>query len=280
MKLVAHISDPHFGTQDRRICEALVDEIGELEPACVVVSGDLTQRGRRRQFRQAHRWLESLGLPYVTVPGNHDIPLFDLFTRFLRPRQRYLRYITDDLTPCYVDDTLAIAGVDTTKSFTTKHGRITRDKIEAVVAELSQFHAHWKVLVAHHPFIVPPDAKEEPVDGAAEVLPLLEQADVDLILTGHLHVSGSVGRNEDHTIIHVQAGTCISTRTRGEPNGYNQLRFEDDEVTIVHRQWNGEAFVDQEAKRYGRGAGGDRLIKIAELTVPSDQLPALRRSST
>ena len=267
MRLVAHISDPHFGSQDKRICRALVEELGALEPVCVVVSGDLTQRGRRRQFRLAHRWLESLGLPYLTVPGNHDIPLLDLFTRFVRPRERYLTHITKDLTPCYVDDTVAIAGVDTTKSFTTKHGKITRVQIEAVITDLGRFHSRWKLLVAHHPFIVPPDSSERTVDGAADVLPLLEAADVDLILTGHLHLPHCAGRNEHHTIVHVQAGTCISTRTRGEPNGYNQLRFEADEVTILHREWDGYRFIDREAKRYARGRV-ERIIKIAELVPP------------
>ena len=88
MKLVAHLSDPHFGTQNKRTCEALVQELGELEPTCVVISGDLTQRARRSQFRQARRWLDSLGLRYLAVPGNHDIPLYDVFTRFLRPREK------------------------------------------------------------------------------------------------------------------------------------------------------------------------------------------------
>ena len=271
MKLVAHISDPHFGTQDKHVCRALVEELGELEPACVVVSGDLTQRGRRAQFRQARHWLDSLGLPYLAVPGNHDIPLYDVFTRFLRPRARYLHYITDDLTPCYVDDTLAIVGVDTTKSLTTKHGEITREKIAPVIDELSRFHSRWKILVAHHPFIVPPESDEPAVEGADDVLPLLEEADIDLICTGHLHIPHSAGRNEQHTIVHVQAGTCISTRTRGEPNGYNQLRFEADEVAIIHREWDGRQFVDRDLKRYGRGKYGDRLVKLVEVSrVPDD----------
>lgn len=270
MRLVAHISDPHFGTQDTGICHALVEELGELEPACVVVSGDLTQRARRHQFRQARRWLDSLGLPYLAVPGNHDIPLYDLFHRFLRPRKRYLEYITKDLTPCYVDDTLVIAGVDTTKTFTTKHGEVSREKIDAVLSEMVRFSGRWRMLVAHHPFIVPPDSDEPTVEGADEVLPLLEAANVDLILTGHLHTPHSAGRNEHHSIIHVQAGTCISKRTRhGEPNGYNQLRFEADEVTIIHRVWDGSQFVDGEMKRYGRGIA-ERMVKIAEVSASPD----------
>jgi 3',5'-cyclic AMP phosphodiesterase CpdA len=263
MRLVAHLSDLQFGTQSREICHALVEELGELEPACVVVSGDLTQRGRRGQFRQARRWLESFGLPYLTVPGNHDIPVYDLFTRLVRPRKRYLHYITPDLTPWYVDDAVAIAGVDTTQSFATKRGKITRMKIEGALAELSRFHDRWKVLVAHHPFIVPPESGKPTVTGADDALALLEEAGVDLILTGHLHLPHSAGRNKQHTIIHAQAGTCISSRTRGEPNGYNQLRFAGDELAIIHRVWDGARFVDGEMKRYGRGRYDDRMVKLA-----------------
>jgi 3',5'-cyclic AMP phosphodiesterase CpdA len=265
MKLVVHISDPHFGSQDTHIAATLLDEIDQLDPVCVVVSGDLTQRGRRAQFKQARRWLDALGRPCVVVPGNHDIPLYDVFTRFVRPRERYLRYITNDLAPRFVDDTIAIAGVDTTKRFTTKHGEIDRDKIDASLAELAELPGHWKLLVAHHPFIVPPDSKERTVAGAADVLPLLEDAGLDMILTGHLHLPFSAGRNERHTIIHVQAGTCISTRTRGEPNGYNQLRFEADEVTIVHRDWDGTQFIDRGSKRYGRGER-ERIVKLVDIT--------------
>lgn len=265
MKLVAHISDPHFGTQDKHIAETLLDELGALEPSCIIVSGDLTQRGRRAQYRQARAWLAELPAPAVIVPGNHDIPLFDLFTRFLRPRQRYLKYISDDLTPWYVDDTLAICGVDTTKSLTTKHGQITREQITHALSEIDQFEGRWKLLVAHHPFIVPPHSDEPAVDGADDVLPLLEAAGIDMILTGHLHVADCAGRNDDHSIIHVQAGTCISTRTRGEPNGYNQVKFEGDELTITHREWDGRQFVDRESKRYGRGYGVDRIVKLAEV---------------
>lgn len=275
-KLVAHLSDPHFGTQDKRICQALVRELGEIEPAVVVISGDLTQRARRSQFRHARRWLDALGLPTLVVPGNHDIPLYDVFSRFLRPRANYREYISKELTPWFIDDSLAIVGVDTTKSFTTKHGEIDREDIERAIAELDGFPGRWKILVAHHPFIVPPESDEPAVEGADKVLPMLEGAAIDMILTGHLHLPHAAGRNEHHTIIHVQAGTCFSTRTRGVPNGYNQLVFEDDQVTIVHREWDGDQFIDREAKVYARGDERfDRLVKVAEIENPRpDELPA------
>ena len=76
-----------------------------------------------------------------------------------------------------------------------------------------------------------------------------------MILTGHLHVSFSddaAKRDESHRIISVHAGTCISTRTRGEPNNYNRITFDGDEVTVLVRAWDGTAFIDGDSKTYRR----------------------------
>lgn len=269
MKLVTHISDPHFGTEDPAIAAELLRELRTLDPAVVMISGDITQRGRRSQFRAARSWLEHLGVPYVVVPGNHDIPLYDVVTRFLRPRDRFQHYITRDLEPCFFDESIAACGIDTTKSLTTKHGHVPRESLQRIVHKLRVHDHHWKILVAHHPFVVPPASDEPRVDGAEEAMTTLEDARIDLILTGHLHIphsDGAAGRNERHTVINVHAGTCMSTRTRGEVNGYNQLAFEGDEVTITHRVWNGVRFVDGAQKSYRRGrVGGDRLVKVREV---------------
>lgn len=76
-----------------------------------------------------------------------------------------------------------------------------------------------------------------------------------MILTGHLHISFSddAMRDEAHRMIAVHAGTCTSTRTRGEPNNYNRITFDGDEVTVLVRMWNGTAFVDGDHKIYRRG---------------------------
>lgn len=277
MKLIAHISDPHFGSEDPAIAAELLRELRTLDPAVVAISGDLTQRGRRAQFRDAKNWLEHLGVPYVVVPGNHDIPLYDVFTRFIRPRDRYLDIVTRDLEPCFFDDSLAVCGIDTTLSLTTKHGAVPHDALERIVQKLRMHERHWRVLVAHHPFVVPPRSTERTARGADAALTRLEEAGIDLILTGHLHIphsEGVSGRNERHTVINVHAGTCMSTRTRGEPNGYNLLHFEGDEVTIVHREWNGLRFLDGDSKSYRRGrVGGDRIVKVDEVP-PTPQVIA------
>ncbi len=273
-KLLVHISDPHFGTEDPVVAGELLREIRTYEPAVVALSGDLTQRARRSQFKAARDWLAQLHLPYVVVPGNHDIPLYDVVRRFFSPRDRYCELITRDRTPCFIDESLAVCGTDTTKTWTTKHGKVRFDQIGHIVERFRHHPDHWRVLIAHHPFVVPPRSGEPTVDGAAQALFQLEGAGVDLILTGHLHVShseGTAGRNDKHTLINVHAGTCMSTRTREEPNGYNLLAFDGDEVTITHRVWNGVRFNDGESKCYRRVRGSQRIVKVAE-TPPSRAL--------
>ncbi|MDB4953348.1 MAG: metallophosphoesterase [Myxococcales bacterium] len=260
MKTIAHISDLHFGTEDPHITTELLAELDGRRgpiPSLVAVSGDLSQRARISELAACRSFLDRLPGPYLVVPGNHDVPLFDLPTRFMRPFERYRQIITSTLCPSYVDDELAAVGINTAHGFTFKGGRITREQAEVARAQLTSLPTHWKVVVAHHPFVLPAGGRpHDRVLGADEAIPILEDAEVNLILSGHLHVayaSDVAGfRNADKKIVAVHAGTCISTRLRGEPNGYNHLTIVGDEVTIVHRTWSGDQFVDGVSKVYRR----------------------------
>lgn len=264
MKTIAHISDAHFGAHDSTIAAKLLDELNRGEYDVIVVSGDMTQRGRVEQFQAAAMWLDQLVAPVLVVPGNHDVPLYDIYTRFLHPRDRYLAHICDDLEPTYFDSELAICGIDTTKTFTTKHGRVTDEQVAHIATKLANLGDRWKIVVAHHPFIVPAGQDAERVDGAEMALLVFEAAGVDMILTGHLHTSSIAGRNEDHSIIAAQAGTCMSTRTRGEAQSYNRLRFDGNRVEILQRLWDGGRFCDAASKSYERQDGGQHMVKVAD----------------
>jgi 3',5'-cyclic AMP phosphodiesterase CpdA len=259
LKSIVHISDLHFGTEDRDVYDALLSDIDGItapKPTLVAISGDLTQRARATQFQAARHFLDNLLVPYIVVPGNHDIPLFDVFRRFLKPLDLYKQYITDDLCPLYMEGDVAVMGINTAHGFTTKHGRITHAMCDRICATLGTSRAPWKVLVAHHPFVIPAGVHESPLVGADHAIPHLEQCGVDVILTGHMHVayaSDVAGfRSDDHKLIAVHAGTAVSTRTRGEPNGYNRLVFDGDILTVFHRVWNNEKFVDGPSKTYRR----------------------------
>jgi 3',5'-cyclic AMP phosphodiesterase CpdA len=257
---IAHISDLHFGREDPAVAAGLLAELDGTaapRPSLVAVSGDLTQRARPDQLCAARDFLDLLPVPYVVVPGNHDVPLYDLVARFFRPLERYRRYLGEPLMPLHVDDEMAVIGVTTAHGFTFKGGRITRETADAVRDALAPIDVGWKILVAHHPFGLPKDSgAADRVLGGEEAIPVLEEAGVEIILTGHLHVAFSSDptafRSDDRAIIQVHAGTSMSVRRRGEPNGYNLVTIDGDDVEIAHRVWDGGRFVTGSTKSYRR----------------------------
>lgn len=232
------------------MAEGLLEELERLRPSLVVVSGDLTQRARSHEFVGARRWLRRIPFPKLVVPGNHDIPLYDLLRRFLAPLQRYRRMITPELAPWFEDQELAVLGLNTARSLTWKNGRISRRQVASIAEAFREVAAHkFKVLVTHHPFIPPPgEPGIELVGRAALALPVIDKVCIDLLLAGHLHhgYTGDVRSYYPATkrsVIVAQAGTAISHRVRHEPNGYNLVRLEGGRLEVEARVWDQQRFV-------------------------------------
>ena len=143
MRTLVHLSDLHFGRVDASLIGPLTSHIAQLAPDVLVVSGDLTQRARSKEFVAARAFLDTLPSPQIIVPGNHDIPLHNLFDRFLRPLAKYARYIADDLEPMYVDDMVAVVGINTARSLTVKDGRINQAQMDRVHERLGRLPGHW-----------------------------------------------------------------------------------------------------------------------------------------
>ena len=136
MRTIVHLSDLHFGRVDPAVLEPLRRLLLELRPHLVVVSGDLTQRARKSQFREAVAYLDTLPKPQLVVPGNHDIPLYNVFKRFLAPLANYRGTVSRDVEPDYFDDEMAVVGVNTARSLVFKGGRINEEQAEEVRAKL------------------------------------------------------------------------------------------------------------------------------------------------
>ncbi len=248
MRTLVHLSDLHFGRIDPATTEPLFSIVGEIGPDLVVVSGDLTQRARASQFRAARAFLDRLPAPWLTVPGNHDVPLWNLAARFLRPLANWKRFITDDLAPVWADGEIVVAGVNTARSLTWKGGRIGRDQVEALVERVCGLGERvTTIVVAHHPFELPEGKRSRDLVGRARMaMTELARCDVDLFLTGHLHVhhvaeSAERYRIADHSAIVVQAGTATSTRGRGTPNSFNVVTIEDPAIEVRPWLWSPEA---------------------------------------
>lgn len=246
MAIIAHISDLHFSRIAGDVVEALVQAVTDATPTVVVVSGDLTQRGRERQYQQAAQFLARLPRPQIIVPGNHDVPLFDLYRRLFHPVERFTRLITPDLWPTYQDDELFILGANSTRAMTAdphgfwKNGSLSDEQL----AEMSERFSHagenaLKVLVMHHPLFGVESDGRDAVCRRAAILAVLEKAGVKVVLSGHLHKAYQ--RRSPGGVLCVQAGTACSTRYRDERNAFNLLRWEGQELRVqVLRYANGE----------------------------------------
>jgi 3',5'-cyclic AMP phosphodiesterase CpdA len=262
LKNIVHISDLHFGTVEKNIEDGIISDINNLAPDLLIVSGDLTQRARKSQYRKAKNFLDRLNYRKIVIPGNHDIPLFNIFARFVFPLTNYINIITPDLSPYYIDDTIAVAGINTARSLTWKSGRISVEQINFLKQKLCSLDdSIFKVVVTHHPFIPPPgDLGIKLVGRSARALQIIDKCSVDLLLAGHLHqgYDGDVRPfypSHNSSIISVQAGTAISNRVREDPNAYNFIRADKNEMIISIREWNGHKFQAVRTSRYYKSRG-------------------------
>lgn len=266
MRMIAHLSDIHFGEVDYGLVERVIEKVNELDPDLVVVSGDLTQRAKSAQFREAKDLLDRLPKPQIVVPGNHDVPLYNVYDRFVHPLEKYMKFITPDLEPFLADGEMAVLGINTTRSLTIKGGRINDEQVNEIRERMSALSDKMlKVIVTHHPFDVPEGHDEDDIVGRArKVMPKIAECGADVFLAGHLHrshTSDSVRRyklESGYSALIIQAGTATSTRHRGEPNSFNVLEFEHPRLTVKQFDCHSlrAGFEIGEIKEYTQGEKG------------------------
>ena len=259
MRKIVHLSDVHFGTIEPEILPVLSHTIQTQNPDIVVVSGDLTQRAREQEFKDARSFLSTLPLPQIVVPGNHDVPLYNLVLRTFDPLRRYRKHITDELNPFYLDDEIAVLGINTARSLTFKGGRINHRQIAAVVERFQNVSdTVIKILVTHHPFEGNGDGENDGIVGRARLaLEGFSNCGVDLILSGHLHgmrVGLSTNQYDlgGYTALLIQAGTATSKRRRMEANSFNVLEVDQRHLSVKCWTWDGShgKFVISSEQRF------------------------------
>jgi 3',5'-cyclic AMP phosphodiesterase CpdA len=274
MARLVHLSDLHFGAHDEDLVEAVEASVDRLKPDLVVISGDFTQRARTEQFKDACRFLERLresGHEVLGVPGNHDVPLYDVLRRFLSPLTRYRRFIDETLCPFIELPGVTVLGINTARSLTFKDGRVSDEQVEFIRESFARSDRNAvRVLVTHHPlFAIPVGEGVERAVGRHELaLDAVEKAGVDLLLAGHAHHAATHHASDLVTraggALIVQAGTATSTRVREQEQSFNTIDIDEASATITVNAWNGQDFRPSDARAYKWVEGRWKLEKTAE----------------
>lgn len=232
MSVLLQISDSHFGTEQAPVVAALEALSLKQRPDLLVLSGDITQRARPGQFRAARDFVDRLGTPVLAIPGNHDIPLFDLVTRFTRPYARHCAVFGDELEPVHSSRELLVACVNTTRRHRHTNGEVSVAQIERVAMRLTAAEpGQLRVVVVHHPVAALRDEdRHNLLRGHVPALRRWAEAGADLVMGGHIHLPYVMALpGLARPMWAVQAGTSVSWRVRdGMPNSVNLVRWGSD----------------------------------------------------
>ncbi len=266
---LAHISDVHFGRiADPQIVDALIEQVNASEVDAVVVSGDLSQRARPREFAAARDFIQAFESPVLVVPGNHDVyPWWHPIKRWWKPLQRYRDMIQRDLSPSIEQPGLRILGINSAHGRTIKGGRIGEEERQRITDYFSaQPDDVFRVLVLHHHLIkLKMERSHDIARHARATLQTALRQKVDLILCGHLHISHVEPielSGGDHQIVIASAGTATSDRGRGSnqsTNYYNLVAVDEAGFVITEYRFaeRSSRFEEERKHRFKRRTEGN-----------------------
>ena len=260
MRQILHISDVHFGPPfEAEVAEGVLALIEARKPDLVVLSGDLTQRAKPEQFRDARRFVDRMAAPSLVVPGNHDVPMYRVWERVFAPYGAYQKHFAEEMEPSFQDEELLVVGVNTAFGWTIKDGRITHQRLLEVARLLEEAPVGvCKIVVAHHQLIPPPwFATQRVLGNASEAVDVFATHGVDLVLSGHLHQTYT-GTSEDYypsgrrPVVLLHSGTTTSSRGRGSErrlNSCNWVVIDRRTLTLSHLQWHPQREEFRELRR-------------------------------
>ena len=236
-----HLSDIHFGLEDRAALDAVSAAIARQRPAAVLITGDLTMRARRREFAAARDWIGALTVPVTVEVGNHDMPYFNLFERFTDPYRRFLELqglLERPLTLPGISVVPLLTSVKAQWRWPWSEGRVSPRALAATLAAIDQVPTGTRVLVtAHHPLIERgPRGQLLTIGGTAAMAALAERG-VSAVLSGHVHDPFDlIAETAGGPLRMIGAGT-LSQRIRSTPASYNELTVTADAIEVQVRNF-------------------------------------------
>ncbi len=285
---IAHLSDIHFGCENAPALAAVAAWLEDEQPDALLVTGDVTQSGRRREFQAARAWLERTQPPRVCTPGNHDTPYWDLPARLFWPFVRYDAFLGGAGVEGLVMDGMAVVSINTARGAQPRanwsKGQIRGRDARRACAMLESSGADLRVVLCHHPLMeVTGGPMTGRVWGGVEASRILAEGGVDLILTGHVHMPFAHAMPFcDRRTYNVGAGT-LSLRERGCPAGFNLIETDEDQIRVTSLGWTGSHFEAQRSwgfDRRKRGADERPPGRVSLEAAPADAAPGLETGAS
>lgn len=256
---IMHLSDLHFGTEEDATVNGLKNSIQSLSPDLIIISGDFTQVGSAAEYETAQNFLKDINTPFFCVPGNHDIPRYNLIERFFSPYKKYKTYIADDLCPFMETDHAIIAGINTARRmlphWNWSHGAVSDKQLDHIRDGFDEMDKNgqdrFRICVMHHPVQADEDFPLNVIFYNREkTLQMIHDMGVDLVLTGHVHHADI--SNMGGSTVFLSASTALSTRLREQQNGFNIIDIDDDSFSIRHFNFDESSFHEGELIRHNR----------------------------
>lgn len=272
MTRIAHLSDLHFGFHRAELVNPLLDRVNRSGADLVVVTGDLTHRARSGQFAMAAAFLSRIQAPLMVVPGNHDVPLYNLPARLLAPYRGWGRWIGPDMSPTRSVQGVRLLGLNSVDSLVVQRGIIRDGAVKRLIAGLDPLATN--IVALHHPLEHLAAVDKELARHAPQALARLERAGVAIVLSGHLHV-WATGAMLDQTahpgVLQVQAGTALCGRPSDRQNEFAVLDIAGTTVTIERHvvRMGRRGFASPDHERFSREGG----VWVAHQPVESPVVP-------
>jgi 3',5'-cyclic AMP phosphodiesterase CpdA len=261
MRRLVHLSDLHFGRVDPTLVEPLLEAVKACDPEITAISGDFTQNGTEREFADAAKFIAQLPGRVIAVPGNHDMAFLNPVRRATQRLKLFRAYISNEPEPFYVDDEIAVVGLNTARVTHLRDGRIREWQIRSLEEKMNGLAPEAvRILVTHHPFDLPAVFTRSDIVGRAARYIRRVVCCIDLMLAGHMHISfaGPTALRYDfggESAIFIQAGTALSTRVRGEENSFQFIQTSSGAIEVQQFISHGSTFRAGERRLFRKETG-------------------------
>ena len=240
---IIQISDLHFGMHNPAIIEPFFEDLAVLKPEIIIISGDVTQRAMQEQYQQLQVFLKRLPAPFLIVPGNHDIPLYDPFSRLFHPFKRYKQYISSQLESSFCNEEVNILGVNSVTPYKIKDGTLDHQTLNLIKNHFSSTSSQLNILFFHHNLNYF-SGMHHPLNDAQEFINYLKDSPIHVVCTGHLHYATLklISKNEVGSCALLHAGSLCCQRTKDKMNSFYLIDSNNLKCTIDWRVFNTNSF--------------------------------------